>query len=177
VTGELLLLAFQIGTAKFLWLSLVTAVFVTFVILSLAYIVFRMRRDLGESRPEHSQYLLQQTRKELLALAQKKREEKEQAAAMVEKLKEQDSRDEAARHAQEETRKSLAEQVQSAFGKSCPHCQVEMLAEDEIVICPVCLSPQHWVCFNLTGCINGCNPDHVYLYPSDRIIDLRGKPE
>jgi len=177
VTNWLLLLIVQAGTSRFLSLTLITAVVVTVIIVSLAYIVSRMRRDLGEGKPEHSKYLLQQTRKELLQLAQQKRKEKKQAADMSEKLKEQSSQKEAAAVAREETRKTLAEHVQSAFGKSCPHCQVEMLPEDEIVICPTCLTPQHRVCFDLAGCINGCDPDYVYSHPSDRMVDLRAQPE
>ncbi|OPX23408.1 MAG: hypothetical protein B1H03_01680 [Planctomycetales bacterium 4484_113] len=174
-------LVLQADPGKLISLTLITtlisAVFIAIIAVALGYVITRMRRALGEGRPEHSQYLLEQTRKELLELAQKKRVEQKRTAEIAQKLEQQKAQKETVRQAHEEARVSLAEHVQSAFGKSCPHCQVEMLPEDEIVICPTCLTAQHRVCFDLAGCINGCQPDYVYLHPADRIVELHTKTE
>lgn len=177
----ILLLVLQADPSKLVSLTLMTTliagVFVTIIVVALGYVITRMRRALSEDRPEHSRYLLEQTRRELLELAQKKRSDQVRAAEMEQKLKQQEQELKADRQAREEARTSLQEQVHSAFGQSCPHCQVEMLAEDEIIVCPTCLTAQHRVCFDLTGCINGCTPDYVYLYPSDRMVDLHKKAD
>jgi len=165
-------LAVQVGSSKFVSLTLTTALVVVVIIVALGYVIWLMKRDLSISRPEHSRHTVEEARKKLLELAQRKRSDRSRVAEMQDKLEQQKEEQEEEARAREEVRASLAEHVESAFGMDCPHCQVEMLREDEIIICPTCLRAHHRVCFELEGCNSGCQLGYAYLYPADSIIEL-----
>ncbi len=113
---------------------------------------------------------------ELMLLAKKKKVETGRADEMAQKLAEKQGLD--AKHAEElqaaqdSARDALRMAAESAIGISCPHCQIELSADEELVVCPECGKVQHHVCFDLSGCYSGCAIEYIYEYPEDKFRDL-----
>jgi len=123
-------------------------------------------KSIREDTPDFAKYLVKKREKELieLALARKSRgaEGENVVAPGTAKTGEAVTQDISA------VTEELFEKLKNAIGTDCPHCQTSLLEEDEIVICPRCETVAHRVCFNLSGCINACDPNFVVHYPSGK---------
>jgi hypothetical protein len=149
---------------------------VVFVVIALV-MVRRLSRSLREGNPEFTKDQVFKAKAELLALARKKKDDagrETEMAAKAEKETEQvDAEAERQRAERESAKERLAALAAESVGKDCPHCQITMAGDEELVICPECLTAQHRVCFDLSGCVNGCAVDYIYEYPSGRFRELR----
>jgi len=146
------------------------------------YIVRMVNRGLREDKPEFSRDSVMRKRAELLAMAKKKQMDRKRAEEMAAKVTagtgedfQEPSPEQARKGAQEAARDKLQQSAAEALGSSCPHCLIAMAADESLVVCPACLTVQHRVCFDLSGCINGCAVDYIYEYPSGAFRDLGGR--
>jgi len=145
------------------------------------YIVRSVSRGLRENKPEFGRDAVMRKRAELLAMAKKKQVDSKRTEEMAAKVTagtdedvQESSPDQARKGAQEAARDKLQQSAAEALGTSCPHCHIAMAADESLVVCPACMTVQHRVCFDLSGCINGCAVDYVYEYPSGAFRDLGG---
>ena len=117
---------------------------------------------------------------ELLAMARKKKDDtvrgEEMAAKAATETKRAESEAEKRRVEQDSAKERLQALAEESAGRDCPHCQITMAGDEELVICPECLKAQHRVCFDLSGCASGCTVEYVYEYPSGRFRELK-KPK
>jgi|GEM_PF-2101121 len=146
------------------------------------YIVRMVNRGLREDKPEFGKDAVMRKRAELLAIAKKKKVNRERTDEMAAKItlgtdgdSLELSPEQARKGAQEAAREKLQQSAADALGASCPHCLIAMAADESIVVCPACMTVQHRVCFDLSGCINGCAVDYTYEYPSGAFRDVRGR--
>jgi hypothetical protein len=142
-----------------------------------AFIVIRMvKRDIFEDNPGFAKDSLIKAQAELLVLAKKKHTDGERAGEMAQKLGEKNATQaqeaEARKLAQESARETLLHAAEAGIGASCPHCQIEMAADESLVVCPVCGVVQHSVCFSNGGCAGGCTVEYVYEYPEGSFKDV-----
>ena len=145
------------------------------------YIVRSVSRGLRENKPEFGRDAVMRKRAELLAMAKKKQVDSKRTEEMAAKVTaetdedvQESPPDQARKGAQEAARDKLQQSAAEALGTSCPHCHIAMAADESLVVCPACMTVQHRVCFDLSGCINGCAVDYVYEYPSGTFRDLGG---
>jgi hypothetical protein len=140
-----------------------------------------LKKSMLEGNPAFTKDSALKAQAELMLLAKKKKVEGERADDMAQKLADKQGLD--AKHAeelqaaQESARDALRTAAESAIGASCPHCQIEMSADEELVVCPECGKVQHHVCFDLSGCFNGCAIEYVYEYPEEKFRDLNNPTE
>lgn len=146
------------------------------------YIVRMVNRGLREDKPEFGKDTVMRKRAELLAMAKKKQVDRKRAEEMAAKATAgadadalELSPEQARKGAQEAARDTLQQSAADALGSSCPHCLIAMAADESLVVCPACMTGQHRVCFDLSGCINGCVVDYTYEYPSGLFRDLKGR--
>jgi hypothetical protein len=146
------------------------------------YIVRMVNRGLREDKPEFGKDTVMRKRAELLAMAKKKQMDRKRTEEMAAKVTagtgedfQEPSTEQARKGAQEAARDKMQQSVADALGSSCPHCHIPMAADESLVVCPVCLTVQHQVCFDLSGCVNGCEVDYIYEYPSGAFRDLGGR--
>ena len=144
------------------------------------FIVIRIvKRDVLEDNSRFTRDSVLKAQAELLAMAKKKRTDGERADDMARNLTEQKAQQELKaeerRQAQESARETLLKAAESGIGASCPHCQIEMAGDEELVVCPVCGQVQHAVCFDMGGCASGCQVEYIYEYPEGKFKDLSKK--
>ncbi len=136
-----------------------------------------LKRNMLEGNPAYTKDSALKARAELMRLARNKKVEGERAEEMAHRLAVQQGletqRAEAKQLAQESARDTLRGAAENAVGFSCPHCQIEMSGDEELVVCPVCGKAQHHVCFDLGGCFNGCALEYVYCHPEGKFSDLK----
>lgn len=135
-----------------------------------------LKKSMMEGNPAFTKDSALKAQAELMLLAKKKRVEGERAEDMAQKLAEKQGLD--AKHAEElqaaqdNARDALRMAAESAIGVGCPHCQIEMSADEELVVCPECGKVQHHVCFDLSGCYSACAINYIYEYPEEKFRDL-----
>jgi len=153
-----------------------TVFLVLFIIIALV-LVRRLSRSLREENPNFTKDQVLKAKAELLALARKKKEDSERESEMAAKAASESpsvtSEGERRRAEQESAKARLEKLAVESIGQDCPHCQIALAGDEELVICPVCLRAQHRVCFDLSGCASGCEVDYVYEYPSGRFREMK----
>ena len=158
----------------------VSSVFLAVFVFVALMLVRRLNRSLREGNPDFTKDQVFKAKAELLAMARKKKDdaarEEGMAAKAAKETKQVDAEAERQRAERESAKERLAALAAESVGKDCPHCQITMAGDEELVICPQCLAAQHCVCFDLSGCVNGCAVDYVYEYPGGRFRELR-KPQ
>jgi hypothetical protein len=161
----------------------------TIVIVSMGFIVFlsiiafliirTVKRDVLEGNPRYAKDSAIRAQAELLAFAKKKQtdtvREGETARNLTEQKAQQEQKAEERRQEQESARETLLKAAEGGIGASCPHCLIEMAADEELVVCPACGQVQHAVCFDMGGCVNGCQVEYVYEYPEGKFRNLAKK--
>ncbi|OGK08262.1 MAG: hypothetical protein A2Y63_03230 [Candidatus Riflebacteria bacterium RBG_13_59_9] len=157
----------------------IVAVSLVFILVAsaAAFVVVRMvSRSITEGSSSFTKDQAMRKRAELLALAKKRKADAQRAQEMVEPLdmptQEGVDVQSSRREAQEAAREALRTAAGSAVGISCPHCQIAMAPDEDLVVCPICLTVQHRVCFDLSGCAEGCKADYVYEHPAERFREL-----
>lgn len=140
-----------------------------------------LKKNMLEGNPAFTKDSALKAQAELMLLAKKKKVEAGRADEMAQKLAEKQGLEakhaEEMKAAQESARDALRMAAESAIGVSCPHCQIELAADEELVVCPECGKVQHHVCFDLSGCYNGCALEYIYEYPEERFRDINAPTE
>ena len=140
-----------------------------------------LKKSMLEGNPAFTKDSALKAQAELMLLAKKKKVEGERADEMAQKLVEKQGLEakhaEEMKAAQESARDALRKAAESAIGISCPHSQIEMSGDEELVVCPECGKVQHHVCFDLSGCYSGCAIEYVYEYPGEKFRDLNKPTE
>lgn len=155
----------------------VSSIFLAVFVFVALMLVYRLNRSLREGNPEFAKDQVFKAKAELMALARKKKDDAGRETEMAAKAAQDGERAQSAaeqRRAERESAKErLAALAAESVGRDCPHCQITMAGDEELIICPQCLAAQHRVCFDLSGCVNGCAVEYVYEHPSGRFRELR----
>jgi hypothetical protein len=175
------LIVFQLRSDAYTQALTIVGVSLLFILLMsiAAFVVVRMvNRSLRVDSPYFSKDAVMRKRAELLALAKKKKVDRDRAEEMASRVPadkgqtDKPSPEQVRKDAQEAAREKLKQAATDAVGSSCPHCHIAMAADEELAVCPSCLAVQHRVCLDLSGCINGCVVDYIYEYPPGTFRDL-----